>query len=113
MVKNWGKVKNRKFYNGDWINNNILIWYTIKWQVKGIKNTLKVKKDGKYGFIDKSGNEVIPFVYDGFDYFIDGLAYVRKGDKWGYIDKTGREVTGFLYQSIEEDRSLDIDVSYE
>ena len=71
-----------------------------------------VIKDGKYGYIDLSGNEVIPFRCDGAHYFIDGLAYVMKGDKWGYIDKTGREVTGFLYQSIEEDRTLDTDVAY-
>ncbi len=51
-----------------------------------------VKKDGKYGYIDKTGKEVIPCIYEGAGDFSEGLAAVKQDDKWGFIDKTGKEV---------------------
>lgn len=50
-----------------------------------------IKKDGKYGFIDRNGNVVIPCVWDDASYFSEGIAPVKDGEtkKWGYIDKTG------------------------
>ena len=47
---------------------------------------------GKWGFIDKSGREVILLKYDAAGSFSEGLAYIKIGGKWGFIDKTGREV---------------------
>lgn len=56
-----------------------------------------MEKDGKYGFIDKTGKEIIPFVYDSGGTFNDGVAVVKKFGKDGYgkyiyIDKTGKEI---------------------
>jgi hypothetical protein len=48
-----------------------------------------VKKDGKYGFVDKDGKVVIPLVYDESVTMSEGYAPVRKGDLWGYIDSLG------------------------
>ena len=86
--------------------------------------------NGKWGFIDKSGTEVIPFKYDiiistfddgfavvklngkrGFidkkDNFYDnalsfceGLAAVKLNGKWGFIDKSSTEVIPFKYDKI-------------
>lgn len=53
---------------------------------------LAVRKDGKTGFVDRSGNLVIPLQYDEVYPFFEGFATVRKGDYWGLIDKTGREI---------------------
>ena len=49
------------------------------------------KKDGKYGFIDKTGNPVIPFNFDeiGMGGFGEGLCAVKVDNKWGYIDTKG------------------------
>jgi hypothetical protein len=73
---------------------------------------LRVWKDDKWGFIDKTGKEVIPLIYDthiiyvkyeGIDdnikgvFFSEGLASVSKDGKWGFIDKTGKEVISFIY----------------
>ncbi|MCH5212196.1 MAG: WG repeat-containing protein [Oscillospiraceae bacterium] len=54
----------------------------------------RVKKDDKWGYIDKSGNVAVPFIYDIADDFTDsGIAYVSKKSgyrlKFGYIDKSG------------------------
>lgn len=59
-----------------------------------------VGKDGKYGFIDKMGNEVIPCIYEypqeeetpsGFLEFHEGMAIVYKDDKYFFINKEGKE----------------------
>ena len=41
------------------------------------------------GFIDHSGQVVIPGDWDDYDEFSDGLARVKTNDKWGYIDHSG------------------------
>lgn len=71
---------------------------------------------GKLGFIDRYGNEIIPFVYDTkyinrnlkrvffvdtlyqerFD-FSNGLAAVCLNNKFGYIDKSGNTSIPFIY----------------
>lgn len=45
-----------------------------------------------YGFIDKSGNSVIPFNYTKAENFKDGVAKVMLDNKWIYIDKNGDKV---------------------
>ena len=40
-----------------------------------------------YGYIDKTGKVVIPFIYWDAGFFEDGIAPVRSYQKgWGYID---------------------------
>ena len=45
----------------------------------------------KYGFIDKSGKEVVPPKYDWTGHFYEGRARVRLGKKYGFVDKSGKE----------------------
>ena len=59
-----------------------------------------VKLHGKYGFIDKMGKEIIPFVYDDAGSFSEGLAKVRINGKWGFIDKTGKEAIPSIYDNV-------------
>ena len=58
-----------------------------------------VWKDGKCGYIDKNGNEVIALTdkFSGSD-FSDGLAGVWKDEKYGYIDKKGNLVIPMQYK---------------
>ena len=59
----------------------------------------KVSKDGKYGFIDLSGNTIIPLIYDDTDTrFSEGLAWFKKDGKYGYIDIVGTVVVPFIYE---------------
>ena len=59
----------------------------------------RVKKDGKYGFIEKNGVVKIPLIYeDAFD-FVEQLANVRMGDKWGYINPRGETVIPFRFDA--------------
>lgn len=59
-------------------------------KVQAIDNT-------KYGFIDVSGKEVIPCVYDDSGEFCEGLAWAKKGGKYGFIDKSGNVVIPCKY----------------
>jgi hypothetical protein len=59
----------------------------------------RVKLNGKYGYIDKTGKEVIPCKYDNAENFSEGLAIVMLNDKYGFIDKTGKEVTPLKYDN--------------
>lgn len=69
-------------------------------------------KDGKLGFLDIYGNEVIPFIYN-FDretnkyffmeYFLSGLARVSfDGEHYGYINTDGDIVVPTIYDSIDK-----------
>ncbi len=53
-------------------------------------------QNGKWGFVDKKGNIVIPNKFSGVSSFSEGLAVVRIGpitqNKNGYIDRTGEFV---------------------
>jgi hypothetical protein len=52
--------------------------------------------DDKYGFIDKTGNQVIAAQFSDAKRFSEGLVAVSTGKmesrKWGYVDKTGKWV---------------------
>jgi len=59
----------------------------------------------KWGFIDKTGKEVIPFIYSDVLSFSEGLAAVRIGNdengKWGFIDINGNEIIPFEYDLVQ------------
>ncbi|MES2617287.1 MAG: WG repeat-containing protein [Bacteroidota bacterium] len=45
-----------------------------------------------HGFLNKSGKEICPAIYNSVTEFNNGLAAVRVGDKWGYIDTSGKVI---------------------
>lgn len=58
-----------------------------------------VVRDGLYGFVDKTGVEVIPCQFNSASSFKEGLALVKKGASISYINKNGEEVIQCAYQS--------------
>lgn len=64
------------------------------------KNKLFVnEKNGKYGFVDKSGNKVVDYKYDkACEFNSYGFAAVCKNGKWGAIDEQGNEVLSPTYK---------------
>ena len=69
-----------------------------------IDGLARVQRDGKWGFIDKSGKEVIPCVWDDIYYFIDGLALVEQNEKYGFINLSNEVVV-----PCEFDAAIDFD----
>lgn len=49
-----------------------------------------VKKGSLWGFVDKTGTEVIVPVFEEVRDFSDGLSAVKRQELWGYIDKNGK-----------------------
>lgn len=91
-------------------------WYGQIYDAK--EGLIMVTDNGKCGFIDINGKEIIPLQYtkevpvserrDGnfnestyedfnYDGFYEGLAVVVKDEKAGYINKQGKEVIPFVY----------------
>ena len=56
--------------------------------------------NGKWGFIDKDGVEIIPCKYNDVGDFSNGYASVQIGSKWGFINKNGKEVIPCIYDEI-------------
>jgi len=65
--------------------------YDVKEGLRG------VQLNGKWGFIDKNGNEVIPLKYEGAESFSEGLAVVKFKGKWGVVDRNDLQVVPFKY----------------
>ncbi|MCA6068104.1 WG repeat-containing protein [Chryseobacterium sp. RG1] len=49
-------------------------------------------KKGKYGYIDKTGKEIVPLIYDQAHEFNNGSALVRKNNRYYFIDKNGKKI---------------------
>ena len=53
---------------------------------------------GRWGFIDVSGTQVVAADYSEEHDFSQGLAAVCKDDKWGFIDASGRKIVEPKYE---------------
>ena len=53
--------------------------------------------NGKWGFINEKGEEVIPFIYEDTTYFHKDYVAVKKDGKWGFINQKGERIIPFLY----------------
>ncbi len=62
---------------------------------------ISMKKDGKWGFIDKKGNTIIPFIYDDVREFSEGLAAVKSKNKWGYINESNSIIVDFNWTDAD------------
>ena len=61
----------------------------------------------KYGYVDKSGNEVVTVKYDrASSSFSEGLAYIATKDGWnykyGFINPKGEEIVPLMYKDAED-----------
>lgn len=83
-----------KYWNG-----NCCDYGKYDWQDNFIWNGLiKVRLDGKYGFINKDGEEIIPCKYEDADNFPDGLVKVKSAEGWGFVNENGEEIIPCKYE---------------
>lgn len=59
-----------------------------------------VYRNGKYGYMNKMRELVIPYRYQYAGEFKDGLAVVSQFDKYGIIDQTGKTVIPIKFDSL-------------
>lgn len=61
----------------------------------------RVELDGLYGYVDSTGEVVIPIEYDDTDYdFYKGIVNVKKNGKWGAIDKSNNILVPLKYSKL-------------
>ena len=75
-------------------------WYNMMYRFS--EGLAKVELNNKFGYIDRTGREVIPCKYNGTNNFKEGLAAVNLNGKCGVIDKTGREICPCKYDWIND-----------
>lgn len=86
--------------NFGYVNNRDKIVIPIQYKEAALfQDGLAAVSNGKkYGFINRSGDTIIPFVYDDVDFgFSEGLSDVSIGDCEGYINKKGEIVIPIKY----------------
>ena len=71
--------------------------FVYTWVNSCTEGLIGVRRDDKYGFIDRHGREVIPCIYDGTGIFQQGRTMVCLGNHYGIIDTTGRVVLPIEY----------------
>lgn len=88
-------------------------YYNFKFEEKEAaslltSNTLFLsKKNGKYGFVDKSGNVIIDYVYDdATEQNSSGYAAIKKDGVWGAIDINGNIVVEPTY-NLDNNTKID------
>ena len=67
-----------------------------------------VQKDGKWGYIDRFGKEIVPCKYDYIGEFIDGVASVKINSKSGFVDLFGKEIIPCKYDFIGKFYDVDV-----
>ena len=83
-----------KYWNGNGCD-----YGKYDWQDCFIWNGLiKVRLDGKYGFINKDGEEIIPCKYEDADNIPDGLIRVKSAEGWGFVNENGEEIISCKYE---------------
>ena len=66
-----------------------------------------MKKNGKWGFINKSGEIIVPLEYERVDAFSDGIAWVYKDTKFALVNTSG-EVTALSDEYSPGSKKYDI-----
>jgi len=78
-------------------NGNVIAIYPVNCASRSLssdasmeESLLSLKANGKYGYYDINGNEIIRPQFNMAYRFSEGLARVILGGEYGYIDKTGQ-----------------------
>lgn len=61
---------------------------------------VRIKRNGKYGFININGVEVIPCMYDDAKDYMYGYAKVKRNGKWGCVSELCIEVVPCIYDDV-------------
>lgn len=68
----------------------------------------KVCKDGKWGYINKKGKEIVPVDFDFVSSPISLPLAVKKDGKWGFYDKQGQIIWELMFDSVRRLPLLDV-----
>jgi hypothetical protein len=98
LIDNSGKLITNLIYQN--IGTNGSSGENEGWVVFFKDGLCSAKLNGKYGFIDKTGKEKIPFIYDYAYNFHEGYALVTKNGKNGFISPDNKILIPLIYDEI-------------
>ena len=80
--------------------NTLTRTFTIPLEYDGLsyefhEGMVYAERNDKYGFLNKEGNVVIPFIYDRAWDFSEGFAVVKRYGKYGYVDRYGNDTFNY------------------
>lgn len=61
-------------------------------------------REGKIGYVDRSGRVIVESDFERADQFSDGFAAVKMAGRWGYIDKNGKVAIEPIFERAERFR---------
>ncbi len=94
MTKEEADELAKKYWNRDGCD-----YGKYDWQDDFIFNGLiKVRLDGKYGFINEDGEEIIPCKYEKAYAFEGGLSLVKSKEGYGFVNNEGEEIIPCKYE---------------
>lgn len=90
-----------------------LYWYQPRWLIEYVNPSDwdrvdhlyqkdEIMEEGVYGFIDKTGNEIVPCKYDNARDFSEGVAAVEGDGGWGFIDKDNNIIIPFKFDWADD-----------
>lgn len=86
------KKENNSLIPGLLFEDGTYKWFNYRW-VNGFHNDLSVADNGKYmGYINRKGEEFIPFKYIAAEDFSEGLAFANDGTSTYLIDVKGNVI---------------------
>lgn len=65
-----------------------------------------VKKDDKWGVINRNGEEIKPFIYDDARAVNESYLALKQGDRWGFISSEGEVKVPFEYKEVSDFHDL-------
>ena len=74
--------------------------FSYDWGTEFKDGLAEVKRNGKSGFVDKTGREVVPLIYDWASAFSEGLAKIKRNGQYGFVDSSGREAVPPRYDNV-------------
>ena len=92
LTSEYKKYRNASFHWGFMYNGQVVIPAIYDRCGEFGQGLCAVKRNYKWGYIDKTGTVVIPEQFESAYAFRDGLAIVSKKGKYGFIDRTGKMV---------------------
>ena len=87
-----------KYWNGNGFDPGKYDWQDV-FICNGF---VKVKLDGKFGFINEDGVEIISCKYEDACDFSDGLARVKSAEGWGFVNENGEEIISCKYEDADD-----------
>lgn len=61
---------------------------------------VKAKKDGKFGFLSVTGEQLLPFAFDEAKSVVNGRVPVKENGKWGLVKTDGTILLDFQYNNV-------------